>query len=375
MLLKRRHLLIAAMQSIALPHSSNHGAGAEQPDDTVSLQAAVDRLPIGGVLDGGDQTRTVGTIRLKSHMTLQNFKLVAKASATPLTAPVTLDGQTALLEDITIRNVHVLGTRSLQTNLMSPEDGGRDGFRMVGRARNIWIIGCSAEYCGTDGLKIFSANALSGDDNRLNFEDIFVIGCRFNWNRRQGISGDSLKHAIFIDTEFSHNGIDIEGGKTEGARGARDRGFVYAAGADIEGYGLGCGIDGLYFINCTGLGNARHGIQFWDIADPSSNRFVARRKIRIESCKLDGGISPHHGRQALEFSLPAKYRGRGPMYEDVTIQNPTITGTVVLCSARHVQIEGGTVRSPYAGFWGIAEGCSDIRVQGLSTENKILAQR
>jgi hypothetical protein len=354
---------------------TNNAQTNQNADDTDSIQAAINALPPYGVLDGGNKSATVRALYLKPRMTLQNFAFTTKASAVPYVAPVTMDGTKAPIEDVTLRNLHITGNRAAQTNLLGHEDGARDGIRIVGRARNIWIVNCSAERCGTDGLKIFSGDVLSGDDSQLNFENIFVIGCRFNWNRRQGISADSLRNASIIDTELSHNGIDVDGGKTEGNRGARDRNTVYGAGADIEGYGVGCGINGLFFIRCVALGNARHGIQFWDPAVPGSPRFRSRRNIRIEGCHLDGGVSPYHDRAALEFSLPPQNRSAQPMYENVVLQDLTVDGTIVLTCVRQAQISASTIHSPKPDFWGTAESCSQLSINAVSAGGKRFIQR
>jgi len=351
------------------------GKAAQSPspsggDDTKSLQAAIDRLKPGGILDGNGCQFTVTRLNLRPEMTFRNFKLHAKGTRTPLDAVLTIDGNASPAHDIVIQDVTIDGNRSAQSNLTSEEDGGRDGIRIVGKAERLLIANCSAVNCGTDGIKIFSDKSLSGNDANLTFRDIYVTGCRFLGNRRHGASGDSLRNVHFIDCEFSGNGTEVEGGGSEGARGAIDEGTIYGAGVDIEGYGVGSGVDGLYFIRCKATQNARFGFQFWEPTPPSRSGFAPRRKIVFEHCTIDGGVSPRHGHQALELSQPKPIRGSQPTYEDVQIIGLNCSGTVILNGVSRVLFAGGNYNSPYAGFWGIGEHCSDVSFLGVETGGK-----
>jgi hypothetical protein len=360
---------------IAVASAVPVSGGPAQADATAELQAAIDALPPNGVIDGYGRSCAVTRLNLKSNMTMQNFRFTAIAGDTPLNAAVTIDGNRQRVTDVVLRNIHIDGNRAGQRNLLRPEDGGRDGFRIVGRARNIWIVNCSAVRCATDGLKIFSHDSLSGDDLKLNFEDIWVVNCRFEWNRRHGASGDSLRRVTFLNTEFNHNGLDLPGAATEGARAARDREMLYGAGIDVEGYGVGSGIDTLSFIGCTAIGNARFGIQFWEITNPDAPRFQPRRNIAIESCHLDGGVSPKHGRQALEFSAMPHLRGKRPIWESIRIQNCDIDGIFSLFCVADVRIAGGVVRSPYPGFYGVIEANRNVLAAGVQTGGRRLIRK
>jgi hypothetical protein len=339
-------------------------------DATAKLQQRVDRTAAGGTLDLRGEHFTVGTIRLHSHMTLANARFTTLATDRPLTAPVTIDGNAQPAEHITIRNVHVDGQRAGQRNLSSAEDGGRDGFRIVGRARRIRLEDCSAKRCATDGLKIFSDRCLSGDDRNLNFEDVSVVRCTFQENRRHGASADSVRAVRFEDCQFLDNGTDVPG-----SRGAIDDGMVYGAGIDVEGYGVGSGVDGLTLLRCGFLRNARFGIQFWEPTDPRRPGFMPRRNITIEDCEVDGGVSPQHGRQAVEFSQPIRNRSRGPVYTNIRMINLRLNGTLILHATENVLVKGGDLRSPYPGFWGIGQNCKGLRVEGAREYGKVFSHR
>jgi hypothetical protein len=344
-------------------------------DDTRILQAAIDRLKPGGVLAGAGRQFTVTRLVLRPEMTFRNFKLRAKGTRTPLDAVITIDGNSTPARDIVIQDVSIDGNRSAQSNLSTEEDGGRDGIRIVGRGERLLIANCSAVNCATDGLKIFSHRSLSGNDADLNFRDIYVANCRFLRNRRHGASGDSLRNVHFIDCDFSGNGVDVPGMRAEGSRGAIDNGVIYGAGVDIEGYGAGSGVDGLYFVRCRATQNARFGFQFWEPTPPSRPGFLPRKRIVFEGCTVDGGVSPRHGHQALELSQPAPIRGSRPTYEDVEIIGLNCTGTVILNGVSRVVFASGRYSSPFRGFWGIGEYCSDIKFLGVDTEGKIFAFR
>jgi hypothetical protein len=212
------------------------GIGDGFTDDTTTIQAEINNLKTSAVLDGQNRLYVVGTLLLKSNMTLRNFRFLAQASATPYTSPVTIDGNSSVKTNITIKNVHINGNRSFQTNLTTPyEDGGRSCFRIVRAATNIWIIDSSASYCATDGLIIYSQELVHANDSTHNFQNIHVINSRFENNRRDGCSGDSMANVSFYNTVFKNNGNDINGGLREGDRGARLYGYTYGAGIDIEG--------------------------------------------------------------------------------------------------------------------------------------------
>jgi N terminal extension of bacteriophage endosialidase len=346
-------------------------------DDTLAIQNAINALPAYGVLDGNNATYLVGTLNLKSNMTFQNFSLKTRASSVPLTSPVTLDGTINAISQVTIINVNVDGNRAQQTNLQTVEDGGRFGFRIVGVASDILIMSSSATNCATDGLEIFSDDVIA-PPGALNFANIFVINSKFQYNRRHGASADSLQNGQFIGDTFTSNGLAsplTSGTPTEGQSAYLVNGMLYGAGLVFESYNNQTGFNGLLVDGCTSTGNARFGIQFWDPDSPASSGFVPRAHIRIEGCTLDGGVSTTTGHQALEFNIASNYLGTGYTYQDITLANNMVQGTLIINACSGVAITGGTIVSPYPGFYGISTASQNIVIVGVNSQGKIFVQQ
>src|SRR5690606_2089701 len=152
-------------------------------------------------------------------------------------------------------------------------------------------------------------------------------------------------------------------------RGAVDDKLLYGAGVDIEGYGVGSGVNGLYFIRCKGYRNARFAIQFWEPTPASAPGFLPRRNIVLDNCSIDGGVNPRHGHQALELSQPVSIRSALPTYTNLSVVGLECSGTVILNCVHNVKFVGGRIRSPYPGFWGIGERSRGLFVVGLEAES------
>lgn len=368
-------LTFAATAAMAATVPGTLGNGLT--DDTSALQGAIDSLPSYGVLDGGGALYLTGTLKLKPRMTMQNFRLKTRASNVPFVAPVTLDGTKTPITEVKINNVQIDGNRAEQTNLQTAEDGGRDGFRIVGVARDIWIMNSSAVNCATDGLKIFSADTLP-PAGALNFTNIYIINSTFKNNRRHGASADSIRNVNFINVQLVNNGLastQAGSAKNEGASAFLVDGMLYGAGLVIEGYTAAGSVDNLNVVACTATGNARFGIQFWEGIQLTASGFSPRSNIRIESSSVDGGVSPTHGRQAIEFNTPYTNFGPVSMYRNVTLSDNRIVGTVIVNATAELRMIGGTVQSPYPGFFGLSQASRDVVIQSVESAGKLFVQR
>lgn len=354
----------------AVPGAAGNGV----TDDTAAIQTAINNLPSNGVLDGGGRTYLVGTLNLKSRMTIENFNLKTRAASMPFTDAITVDGTRTPLSNINIVNVNIDGNRAEQTNLLTAEDGGRSCFRIVGVVTNLWITRSSATNCATDGLEIFSDDVIP-PAGTLNFTNVVVTNSQFNNNRRHGASADSLRSAQFIGDTFNGNGLAVNTGSrtpTEGESAYLVNGMLYGAGIDIEGYTVYNGLNGLTFSGVTATGNARFGIQFWYPISPLTPGFTRWANISITHTVADGGVSPQTGHQAIELNGP--YIAQGFLYQNVSISSCYIDGTLVMDAVQGLTIKGGQVDSPYPGFWGLSYYSQNITVQGVSAQGKVFQQ-
>lgn len=321
-------------------------------DDTAAIQAAIDALPAGSTLDGLGLEYVVTSLNLKSNMTLQNFRLKTKAGSTDFVSPVTIGttSSSSSLSNIVVRNVHIDGNRINQTSIVSPaEDGGRHGFRILGRVENLLIDNCSANYCAGDGIEIFSSGAGSTAWPRL--KNITVQNSRFNWNRRHGGSGDSIYRASFINCEFNYNGQDLNTTDPldSGGRGARQAGSLYGTGFDMESYGAGTHNKDITFAGCQGLRNVRAGILFFDPSNPASAGFEASDKICIKNCWLSSGTD-NSEYTALSFTSSPTYESAGTFFTAITVSDCKLEGRVNFRAVNQATLDGGSC-SGYGPYW------------------------
>ena len=315
-------------------------------DDTQLLQKYIDALPSGGVIDGGDQTFMVTSLVLKSDITVKNFNFLTKPSAPDFASPITIGkyNSAKTVSNIKIINVHIDGNRANQPNIGTAEDGGRHGFRLIGYVSDVEIDGCSANYCGTDGICIFT-----GTGNKKawpRFSNVVVKNSSFNFNRRHGGSADSIFGMQFIDCTFSENGRDRPGVTADtplnhGLRGATAYGSQYGNGFDVETYGAGYQVNDVAFVRCEALQNYRAGILFYEIAPQQAVDFVPSQKIRIEQCLLDNGVSSNLF--ALDLTSTIENKAGPSVFRDITISGNTAVGQLGLRCVEDVTISGGSV--------------------------------
>jgi hypothetical protein len=312
-------------------------------DDTAAIQAAINSLSAtGGILEGSQKTYCVTTCNLVSNLLVQNFNFITKAGSTDLVSPITIGAynDTTTKENITIQNVHINGNRQNQTNIGAQEDGGRSGFRILGHVTNLRIINCSASYCATDGIMLYTAIGTGPTWPR--FKDITIENCQFNSNRRHGGSGESMLNARFINCVMNDNGTDLNSTSplNNGNRGARDGlGNLYGNGFDMEGYGIGYYSQDVIFASCQGLSNATDGIKFYSISARTDPGELPSNKLNIDKCWLDSGTAGSD--TALTFSSTIANKTLGSLFDEITVTDCKIDGQIIFRACNVVTVNGG----------------------------------
>lgn len=347
---------------------SFHQAGAKgdgTTDDTNACQAAI--TAVGCVYGRADATYSVGTLNIPSNRTIRDANFITKASTTDFTAPITIDGTTSAKKNILIQNVNINGNRANQTNISSAtEDGGRHGFRVLGSVSNLTIRDSSATYCACDGLEIFS-NGASTSDGTFCFNNILIENCTFQWNRRHGMSADSLLNVTFRKIKANNNGKDLNTTDpySTGTRGARTglslSGSLYGSPIDAEGYGPGSNIDGLLIEDCDFTQNVRPAL-FID-QDAAVAGWIPRGNITLRKCKLDNGmnLAAFAPEPAIYFGpLNAANASHGTYYRDVNLEDNQYTSYVSFRSCKHCKADGYYTGTDGNGNIGYALYSSDI---------------
>lgn len=342
-------------------------------DDTVKIQHCLDQLPDGWTLDGEGKTYAVRRLALKSNITIQHFHLTAMPSGAQFDAPITIDGTTSAKSGIVVRDVSVDGNRILQSGMDSQpqEDGGRSCFRVIGEVANLLLQRVHGEYCATDGLELFGGSLSGSDaDDSLKLRNIVVRDSQFYYNRRHGVSGDSLYKATFINVASQFNGLDVPGSEAEGAKGSRFKGRLYGTGLDFEGYGVGSALSGLLLIDISATENAGASLTFKDSANPAEANFRPRRNIIIVGGRFDVGRFPYAPEPfALTVAAERKNVGKSPqVYENVSVIGAEIQGALVLGSVKDATLTKVIFRAvrnyPY---WGLVSNVPGMQYSAITT--------
>jgi hypothetical protein len=324
-------------------------------DATAAIQRAIDACPVGRPVRGGGLTYGVTTLNLKSDMQLEDFNLVQVGNSN-FFSPVTIGAYylQAILRNIAIRNVVIDGRRQQQTGIEpTTEDGGRHGFRIVGAVENLLIEGCSASYCGTDGI-MFGEGAYTRPDDYSATQPmhtgVIVRNSQFNFNRRHGGSGECFDGVLFDNCDFNDNGQDLDdfSAATSGNRGALSNGLLYGNGYDLEGYSVASSYRNVAFRNCRGLRNVRAGLLFYDATDPASVGFVLHSDLTVDTCTLDAGTQGGVY-YAVGFTPSDSVAANGYAFSNVIVINNTLTGSALFKCVDGGSFGGGSV-TPLQGF-------------------------
>jgi len=161
------------------------GALTEEADCTVQVQNMVDEAArLDAVIDGHGRQYNVGTVKWPGGSKARDLRLKCLAATTDLTAPVTIDGVTDSERAYRFRNVHVDGNRANHAGIATTtEDGGRHGWRLIGRVSDLLAIACSAINCAGDGLALFSSTERGTRDSDRCFGDVVFVNFRSEGNR------------------------------------------------------------------------------------------------------------------------------------------------------------------------------------------------
>ncbi|KKR32709.1 MAG: hypothetical protein UT66_C0057G0007 [candidate division CPR2 bacterium GW2011_GWC1_39_9] len=270
-------------------------------DDTAAIQRAINELPVSATLVGeADKWYLVSSVYLKSNMTLANIKLLAKPThETNILQSVVNIGkwyEKTLKKDIIIRDIEINGQRSKFTNIRADEDGGKHGIKVVGRAENITIERVQSHHNATDGLMIHQGvgNIPDGYDvTEPLIKNITVRDSVFNYNRRCGISAQSLDGALFDRVITNYNDTDID--QTEGGRGITMNytGSRFAQGMDIESDGKpGQQSKNVTVQNSESRGNATQGFCVSEHLPPSDANYRPHENIKFIGNVADSGNVP-----------------------------------------------------------------------------------
>lgn len=336
-----------------------HGDGLT--DDTGNVQNCIDGLPSGWALNGEGKPYLVRRLMLKSGITFENFHLIEKASSVQFDSPITVDGTRSNKSGIIVRDVSVEGNREAQMGMDSQplEDGGRSCLRIIGTVTDVVLQRVQAQHCATDGLEL-SGGALSGNDadEALKIRNVVVLDSQFSYNRRHGISGQSLYNVSFIRVTCQFNGLDFDssGAQGEGGRGARYHNYLYGTGLDFEGYGIGSALSGLSLIDVNATKNASAGLTLKDSASSAKAGFRPRRNIVILRGTYDVGhlFYPPEPFAIVVSAERANLNKVPELYDNVSVIGTELVGAIVLKSVRDAKIIGtkfGKVRDyPY---WGV----------------------
>lgn len=240
--------------------AQSYGIKFDGTDETTQIQAIID-ANIGKWLTTGGKTATVKSLLFTDKSRLFNARFKTLAGSTDFVSPITVDGRTVAKNDIIFWDVHVDGNRQNQTDIVSlSEDGGRNGFRILGKVTDLYIYRCSAIYCATDGISLYTAAGLG--ETFPAFTNVKIVDSSFLWNRRHGGSLDGATNFTIEDCKLNFNGRDLDtvSPLDSGMRGARLSGQLYGNGWDFESYGIGTHITDTSIVRCEGKGNARGGL-------------------------------------------------------------------------------------------------------------------
>src|SRR5512137_624119 len=313
-------------------------------DNTAEVQSEIDACPLDGTVDGAGGTYYVRSLHLKSRMALVNCNLRTVQSYLDYVSPVTIgatNDRTAR-DHITLQDVHIDGRRSLQVRIVSAEDGGRHGIRVLGALDNLLIDRCSANNCATDGLMFYSGmntRPVGYTATQPLQTNITLVDSQFSGNRRHGCSADCIDGFTATGCKFNDNGkpladnCDADGGLS----GALSIGDEYGDGLTFEAGSIAASFSNITLTNCEALRNVRSGVLIYEKTDQITPGFVPHANITIVGGSFDCGTQAEIY-YAIALTPSASHMPNGITFEGVSITGAAISGAVQL-----VCVDGGTV--------------------------------
>ena len=304
-----------------------------EADSTAKLQAAIDTLPLGGLIEGFGETYNVLDLKLKTGSVLSNIRLTQRSGSVDLKSALVIDGRVGAgaKSDILLMRVLVDGNRAGQTNIVTgTEDGGRHGLRVIGRVYNLTITDSAFNNCASDGIELYSSDQY-GAAGDYTFRNIVVKRTTMNGNRRHGMSLDAGYGVLFEDCALQGNGLDLNtvDPLTHGNRGSRFGGNLYGNGADVEGYGVGSACRDIRFIRCVMTGNARGSALWYTGVDSNAAGHQPWRTLIMDGCTLDAGIDVTSEGWGVMFTPPAANKANATKaFADVRVVNCIQSGYV-----------------------------------------------
>lgn len=337
--LEARTATVTAAPSLGLDPVAFGARGDGVADDTAAVQRCVDACPVGGAVDGRGRTYVVRRVNLKSDVTFQDALLRSPGSTSDYASVVNLGDnyRTDVTRNVVLRRLRVDGNRNAHTNIGGGEDGGRHGFRLVGRVEDVLLEDCEAVNCASDGLCLYSGiyTTVGAPTAEPLLRRVTVRRGRFAGNRRLGGSGDSLGDCLFEDCVFEDNGRDT--GTTGGGLGANPRG-----GFDLEGYGSINTLNrGVTFRRCVFRRSAvadQNFVGYWPV-NTGQVGFMPCSNLRWESCTFDAGGGTTY---CLQLTSAIEYKAGPAVYQGATFVDCTFRGRVLFRACRDVTITGGT---------------------------------
>jgi hypothetical protein len=294
------------------------------------------------------------------------MKFKTLAGSEDFVAPITVDGLITAKTDYIFWDVWVDGNRLAQASVISPtEDGGRHGFRFLGRVSEAYFYRCKANYCAGDGFEFFSVTPNPVGDGGYKFSNIFLIDCEASWNRRHGFSADGSFN-FAVKNYISHsNGRDLNTTSPldHGLRGARFNNNLYGRPFDFEDYGIGTAFRNITIDGVQAYGNIA-GPLFHSNTDVNDPGFVPRENIFLSNMVIGPFELSDSNSASLSF-YSATATVAKPAFLNIEANNCRFYAHLALVGVKGLTFRGRLQRT-IAGRWSSSSVMSsEIRIDAL----------